>query len=240
MKPNGKKTWIDPLVEMANKGQAKDQKKLRGILRAIARFKNTRIPKRIVDELERVNKKVRFIWLGAGEPIIPAADFMRKELYSIKIDKAHYPISLDYEENKDTGEEQFVIRPAKSLDGHIRELIPPHLGSWQPLSKYDHYLFDLIPRLRDPDWVQALRVCSGPKCKRLIMSSAKWEHKFCSGACKNRFWGQKNRDRDRRDAPKGKSEKIRRVCLKCDRSFWASGKFNRICPACAEKNNKGG
>jgi len=31
-------------------------------------------------------------------------------------------------------------------------------------------------------------------------------------------------------------KQIRRVCLKCDREFLASGRFNRICPQCQELN----
>jgi len=37
------------------------------------------------------------------------------------------------------------------------------------------------------------------------------------------------------DLPKP-PEKIKRLCLKCDREFMASGRFNRICPLCQISN----
>ena len=33
-----------------------------------------------------------------------------------------------------------------------------------------------------------------------------------------------------------KSERIKRFCLKCDRPFVASGRFNRICETCSDVN----
>ncbi len=248
MKPN-KKTWSDPLVELANHAQNKDEKKLRGILRAIARFKNTRIPKKIVDELERVNKKVRFIWITAGATI-PATDFWHNEnVHRVTIEKDNVPISLDYCEDKGTGDEQLVIRPAEDFGGRVLQLIPPHLGSWHPLSKYDGYLWDLIPKLRDPNWVAALRECPG--CGKLLMSSTEWAkkgNKFCSLTCKNNYWNRKKRERDKRDPPKDKTFQcpgnfehvaVRRgECLNGNGKN-IRGKFREDCSRCPH-NKEGG
>lgn len=33
-----------------------------------------------------------------------------------------------------------------------------------------------------------------------------------------------------------KEERVKRDCLRCDQTFWAQSRFNRICPGCAEKN----
>jgi len=33
-----------------------------------------------------------------------------------------------------------------------------------------------------------------------------------------------------------REERVKRRCLRCDQTFWAQGKFNRICPNCAQKN----
>ena len=40
----------------------------------------------------------------------------------------------------------------------------------------------------------------------------------------------------KRVANSARLKKIRRVCLKCDREFLATGRFNRICPQCQELN----
>lgn len=39
-------------------------------------------------------------------------------------------------------------------------------------------------------------------------------------------------------ANSSKPEKIKRTCLKCDRDFLATGRFNRICPLCPESNRE--
>jgi hypothetical protein len=31
---------------------------------------------------------------------------------------------------------------------------------------------------------------------------------------------------------------IRRICLKCNRAFWARGRFNRLCELCKELNRQ--
>ena len=68
----------------------------------------------------------------------------------------------------------------------------PHLTTFDlKLTDYECYLWDLIPKLRDPEWVAALRECPG--CKKLIMSSAKWENKFCTPRCKKKNWARVNR-----------------------------------------------
>jgi Zn finger protein HypA/HybF involved in hydrogenase expression len=36
----------------------------------------------------------------------------------------------------------------------------------------------------------------------------------------------------------GKYEPVERRCLKCNRRFQAEGRFNRLCPACALRNEK--
>ncbi len=39
-------------------------------------------------------------------------------------------------------------------------------------------------------------------------------------------------------ANRAKPERIKRICLKCDREFLARGRFNRICRQCQQLNRE--
>ncbi|MFX0195724.1 MAG: hypothetical protein ACFFCW_06340 [Candidatus Hodarchaeota archaeon] len=200
MNRNGKKTWRDPLVEIANTRKTKAEKKLWGVLRAIARSKHMP-PKRIIDGLDRANRKHHFMWTTVPPKL--ESFISPRELHKVMVDERGRKIL--YRADDENPEKWLVAhgedgKPLEAIDEiTITTEIPeknqkyfrPHLGSWGPLSIYDYYLFELIPRLRNPDWVAALRICPG--CGKLLMSSAKWENKFCNDRCKKRNWARINR-----------------------------------------------
>ncbi len=168
-----KKTWTEPLIDAANRAQTRHEKKLRAILRTIIRFKTQDMPDKVLDELGKVLRKSRLVWWSGPRQASTWYKVMKQ-----------YKVQLP---------DSFV--PAVFARG-------PHLSSTQALL-VDHelYLWDLIPKLRNPEWVAALRECPG--CRKLLMSSVKWENKFCSPQCKKRNWARVHRKRVRCPGLKG-------------------------------------
>lgn len=174
----GKKNWSDPLVTIANEGQGKAERKLRGILRTIILFKNKAMfPRQIEKDLVAMTKKIGFLW----------TDKMRTRIMEVNKTKivyepghSHLEISLNV-----TAEELPGLRDYLA-GGESTE------RSWRIY--YDQYLFQLMWRLQDPEWVGALRMCPG--CKRLLLSSADYPTKWCGDPrCRKRVWAQKHRRR---------------------------------------------
>jgi len=239
MKPNGKKTWIDPLVDEANLGNTPAKRKLRAWLWTIAKHKQGRIPRKILDELERIKRKVHLYWTYPNPVMAAAAEYYRELGEEMR---------QDHKDEKLISFAEFWAEKSGRITGEDFEAslrssgmeIRPHLSSYESLGEFDNYLWRLIPKLMDADWVEALRICAGPKCKKLIMSTAKWERKFCSEACKNRFWGRKNRERDKEDPPdkpfecpgNGEGMTITRdACINAN-GVDVRGKFRYTCPTC--------
>ena len=55
----------------------------------------------------------------------------------------------------------------------------------------DFYLSELMLRLQNMDWIQALQTCPG--CKKLILSDAEYKNRWCSSQCRKRIWARQNR-----------------------------------------------
>jgi len=74
----GRKEWSDPLIDAANKPKPEKElskkekkewlpeRKLRAYLKTIARLKHKMIPRKILNDLERVHQRTRFSWFPAS------------------------------------------------------------------------------------------------------------------------------------------------------------------------------
>ena len=97
-----------------------------------------------------------------------------------------------------------------------------------------------------------LRICHHYKCRNLFITKAN-NGKFCSPECyrldKNEFYDPAYYRRHRTEIagtrrPKykkfevNKLEKIKRTCLRCNSSFLAKGRFNRLCYKCNDRINR--
>ncbi len=162
MKEYQRKTWDDPLIDAANKGRTTAERRLRSMLRDIARTKYGGIPLQIIGELQRINDKVRFKWYPG-------------------------PRGGDKGPHLTSNVEEPESRAPESLTEAFKD--PRGLFDDQ---MYNHFILDLIPKLRDRNWVEALRECPG--CRKLILSNAK-KRKFCSDRCKKKIWARDNRQR---------------------------------------------
>ncbi|NIM99474.1 MAG: hypothetical protein GTO24_15800 [candidate division Zixibacteria bacterium] len=184
MAQNRRKKTTDSLIEVANVGDTRGKKKLRAWLRTIARRKNREIPRKILDELEKVNKKVHFHWTRLKETDRPG-------MYASGVEEI--PSETLYEIHRQF-EREIENEP------EFRPLLgAPHLGSYEALPEFSHYLWQLIPKLRDPDWVAALSQC--PACGKLLLNFTKRRTKYCDDnpECREkgrkRIWARKNKRR---------------------------------------------
>ena len=235
MRPNGKKTWNDLLVDEANLADTPAKRRLRELLWKIAKYKHDQMPKEIIDELERVKSMVTFVW-----PYPDSVTFLLFQQYN------EFKKQLPQDDRIIPFAEWLIKKHGEIAESRAANLkaqgwdLRPRLFYFESLNEFDTYLWRLIPKLMDPDWVAALRICPGPGCKKLIMSSAKWKRKFCTETCKNRFWGRKNRTRDKEDPPEdsfecpGNGEGMtitKDSCINVN-GVNVRGRFKYTCPTC--------
>jgi len=160
MKESERKTWDDPLIDTANRGDTTPERRLWSMLRDIARTKYIGVPWQIIAELQRINDKVRFKWH-------PGPWWGEKGPH----------LTSDVEEPNQEKVPGIVLKDLT--------------GIWDD-QMYYRFILDLIPKLRDRNWVEALRECPG--CGKLFLSRAK-KRKYCSERCKKKIWARENRRR---------------------------------------------
>ena len=225
-----KKTWTDSVIEAANRAETEEEKMVQGMiilvlcLRESPYFKMDRGPWFPPPEFDLTTKG------GITE---------YNEYSCVNEVKRNLIESLRSEYNQSL---LFVWDHWTDKDKPQLKLIP------YP----DKQIFcELIKNLQDPDWITALCYCA--ECKNFMLSVSKWAKtgkKFCSKKCREKYYGRKNKKngREKRETieeeqvskilehPGNLNEyRIKRNCLKCDKSFIAEGRFNRICPRCKLK-----
>lgn len=175
MKATKKRRGIDsdPLIDQANKGDTSARRKLRAWLRTIVRYKYGRIPRKILDELEKVRRKTHFIWIFPDQETIDTIELLEGVREGMDDNSSFV---------------RMLIRDLAPAEEKMRSK-EPRLSHYEPLNEFEGYLWELIPRLMNAKWVRSLKVC--PECKNLILSSAKWGQRFCSDDCNHNYYGRK-------------------------------------------------
>ncbi len=69
----------------------------------------------------------------------------------------------------------------------------PYLKIHSMMSQDERYMWELILKLQDPDWVAKL--CKCPWCRKFLLNNTRWPNKYCSKECKK---NDKNRDKGMR------------------------------------------
>jgi hypothetical protein len=201
MKGNQKRRGVDsdPLIEQANKGDTDARRKLRAWLRTIVKYKYGRIPRKILDELERVRRKTHFVWTYPDPETVATIEFLQGLREEMGENSAFIQMLV---RDLAPGTEKIGVKKKRTSPGTKVEWRPsdigfpsplkrpqPHLSHYEPLNEFEGYLWELIPRLMNVEWVEKLKVC--PECKKLILSGAKWGQRFCSDACNRSYYGRK-------------------------------------------------
>jgi len=236
MGQNSKKTLIEPLVNWANQGNTSARRKLRAWLRTIVRFKDEEIPPKILVELERVNRRRHFLWTSLkDETLVPATEDDLAQLENMA-NVFGPPNSLLKEilELEKRMPEKFA-----RIWGTKDRAVQRHLGSYGFASEFDYYLWLLMEKLRDPDWVAALTEC--PKCKRLLLNFYKWENRYCDNPeCKKyRKTISARKSRKRIKCPGLKGFGNDEMTLSDCKQTQKDDPFPE-CPSCPNSKKKGG